>query len=69
MRKQSKLQVDVSLSCQVSWIMINLNSHTLQSTLTAIAKDMKIDWSEPPQYWPADIPFVNPRAKPPEYKG
>ena len=48
----------------------NLNSRTLQSMLIAIAKDMKIDWrGVPPPYWPADIPFVNPRAKPPEYKG
>ena len=39
----------------------NLNSRTLQSMLIAIAKDMKIDWSgEPPQHWPANVPFVNP---------
>ena len=47
-----------------------LNVRTLQSMIVGIAKDLKIDWNgKKTEYWPEEIPFINPRVPPPEFKG
>ena len=48
----------------------DLNARTLQSVVTAITKDLSVDWSgEVPTWWPQDIPFCKPRTIPPSHKG
>ena len=43
----------------------HLNCRTLQSVLTAVAKDMEVDLSgDVPEWWPANVLFCNPRKRP-----
>ena len=47
-----------------------LNARTLQSVVTAITKDLGVDWSgDLPTWWPQDVPFCKPRTVPPNYRG
>lgn len=46
----------------------DLNARTLQSVVTAITKDLSVDWSGE-NWWPQDIPFCKPRTIPPSHKG
>ena len=48
----------------------NLNARTLQTVVTAITKDLCVDWSgEIPTWWSEDIPFCKPCTIPPSHKG
>ena len=43
---------------------------TLQSVVTAITKELCVDWSgEVPTWWPEDIPFCKRHTIPPSHKG
>ena len=48
----------------------NLNARTLQTVVTAITKDLCVDWSgEIPTWWSEDIPFCKPCTISPSHKG
>ena len=50
--------------------LLDLNLRTLQVIVTAICKDLQVDWSEVvPQWWPKDVPFCSPRVTPTTFKG
>ena len=41
--------------------LLDLNLRTLQVIVTAICKDLQVDWSGVvPQWWPKDVPFCSP---------
>lgn len=43
----------------------HLNYRTLQSIVTAVAKDLEVHWNgEVPEWWPASVVFSNPRKLP-----
>ena len=48
----------------------DLNFRTMQSMIIALAKDLKVDWSEDrPSWWPQNVPFCHPRHTPSQYTG
>jgi len=48
----------------------DLNARTLQSVLTAVIKDLGVNWNgDFPTWWPEDIPFCKPRTVPSSHKG
>ena len=50
--------------------LLDLNLRTLQVIVTAICKDLEVDWSGiVPQWWPKDVPFCSPRVTLTTFKG